>query len=270
MSINYKIVGEGFPIVILHGWSLDHQVMLNCLEPVFEKQSVWKRIYIDLPGMGGSKPLETIQNSDDMLNVVLGFIDQIIPDEPFLVCGNSYGGYLARGIAHFRRNLARGMFLIAPMIVADYDERCLPDQQILKEDQALLSRLSPEDVAEFEPMAVIQGEREWKRFHEEILIPSRSADVKFMDHIRQNGYGFTFDVDAEFLPFEHPALIITGRQDNTVGFKDAWKLIDNYPRATFAALDMAGHNLQIEQSDVFEALMNNWLNRAESVSLMEQ
>lgn len=265
MSINYKVVGEGFPVVILHGWSLDHQAMLNCLEPVFKKRNGWKRIYIDLPGMGGSKPLEDIENADDMLKVILKFLDQIIPDEPFLVCGYSYGGYLARGIAHFRRTLVRGMLLFAPVIFADYEKRCLPDHQILKKDPTLISRLSPEEVDEFEQMAVIQGEREWERFRKEVLIPSRNANSEFMDRIRENGYEFTFDIDDESLLFEHPTLIITGRQDSTVGYKDAWKLVDYYPRATFATLDMAGHNLQIEQSDVFDELVNNWLERVESV-----
>ncbi len=176
MSIHYKIVGEGFPIVILHGWSLDHQVMFDCLEPVFKEHSGWKRIYIDLPGMGSSEPLESIQNSDDILNVVLEFIDQLIPNEPFLVCGYSYGGYLARGISYFRGSLVRGMFLLAPVVIADSNERCLPEHQILKKDQALISRLSPEDAAEFESMVVLQGEREWERFRQENLNPAKKAD----------------------------------------------------------------------------------------------
>lgn len=25
MSIYHKVIGDGFPIVILHGWTLDHQ-----------------------------------------------------------------------------------------------------------------------------------------------------------------------------------------------------------------------------------------------------
>ncbi len=83
-----------------------------------------------------------------------------------------------------------------------------------------------------------------------------------MERIRLNGYGFTFDVDGSSASFEHPSLIITGRQDSIAGYQDAWNLLDKYPRATFAALDMAGHNLQIEQSDVFDALVSNWLKRS--------
>lgn len=43
----------------------------NAMEPLFEKRSGWKRIYIDLPGMGFSKPQPSIQNSDDILDAIL-------------------------------------------------------------------------------------------------------------------------------------------------------------------------------------------------------
>ncbi len=52
MLINHKVIGEGYPLVMLHGWTLDHQVMLHAMEPLFEKRSGWKRIYIDLPWYG--------------------------------------------------------------------------------------------------------------------------------------------------------------------------------------------------------------------------
>ncbi len=263
MSINFKILGEGFPIVILHGWSLDHQTMLNCLEPVFENRDGWKRIYLDLPGMGNSKALESIQNADDMLTEILHFIDEFIPNEPFLVCGYSYGGYLSQGILHFRKSLVRGVFLFAPVIIADYNRRNLPSHQTLIEDSHLISSLSSEELAEFESMAVIQGKKEWERYRKEILIPSKNANSEYLDGIHQSGYSFTFEIDRDSFAFDYPALIITGRQDSIVGYKDTWELIDSYSRATFAVLDTAGHNLQIEQSSLFEALTGNWLERVE-------
>ena len=40
-----------------------------------------------------------------------------------------------------------------------------------------------------------------------------------------------------------------------------WDVLENYPRAAFAVLDGAGHNLQIEKDQVFTALVRDWLNR---------
>ncbi len=260
MSIYYKVIGEGYPIVMLHGWTLDHQVMLHAMEPLFEKRSGWKRIYIDLPGMGQSDPQPSIQNSDDMLEAVLRLLDELIADQPFIICGNSYGGYMARGIAHFREANIRGLFLMAPMIIPEFEHREVPVQKVLKRDINLISNLSPEEADEFCSMGVVQGQTEWERFRNEILLPSKQTNEKFLEHIRNNGYGFTFDISSRL---EYPTLIITGRQDHVVGYQDAWRLIEDYPRATFAVLDMAGHNLQIEQADVFNTLVHNWLNRLE-------
>jgi pimeloyl-ACP methyl ester carboxylesterase len=45
------------------------------------------------------------------------------------------------------------------------------------------------------------------------------------------------------------------------GFEDQYVLLPHYPRATFAVLDVAGHNLQIEQPELFAALIREWLRR---------
>jgi pimeloyl-ACP methyl ester carboxylesterase len=260
MSIYYKVIGEGYPIVMLHGWTLDHQVMFHAMEPLFEKRSGWKRIYIDLPGMGQSEPNPSIQNSDDMLKAILHLLDEVLPNQPFIICGNSYGGYIARAIVRLRSQSVRGLLLMAPLTIPEIEERIVPKQTVLKRDDNLISHISKEDAAEFCSISVVQCEDEWQRFRNEILIPSKQSNFEFLNNIRANGYGFTFDISAKF---EYPALILTGRQDDVVGYHDAWKLIEDYPRATFAVLDMAGHNLQIEQTDVFNALVHNWLNRIE-------
>ena len=46
-----------------------------------------------------------------------------------------------------------------------------------------------------------------------------------------------------------------------MGYRDAWKIIEQYPRATFAILDEAGHLLEIEKEALFNCLVNDWLDR---------
>lgn len=36
---------------------LDHRLMSGCMEPIFTKREGWRRIYIDLPGMGVTKTM---------------------------------------------------------------------------------------------------------------------------------------------------------------------------------------------------------------------
>jgi pimeloyl-ACP methyl ester carboxylesterase len=70
-------------------------------------------------------------------------------------------------------------------------------------------------------------------------------------------------VDAISQPCHAPTLIVTGRQDSIVGYRDAWAILDNYPRGTFAVLDRAGHGLYTEQEKLCHALFDEWIDRAE-------
>ena len=38
--IEYECIGEGTPILFLHGWGMDRRIMSGCLEPVFEDQTL--------------------------------------------------------------------------------------------------------------------------------------------------------------------------------------------------------------------------------------
>jgi pimeloyl-ACP methyl ester carboxylesterase len=65
----------------------------------------------------------------------------------------------------------------------------------------------------------------------------------------------------EQAPYRGATLLVTGRQDSTVGYSGAWELLKQYPRATFAVLDRAGHALPHEQPELLHALVTEWLDR---------
>lgn len=261
ISINYEVVGSGKPIIMLHGSPVDHRLMAGCMEPVFNNKDGYKRIYIDLPGMGKTKGENWITNIDAMLEVVINFIEKIIPDENFLLAGESYGGYLARGVIYKIGSRVDGVLLICPAITLDDKKRSVPPHIILKRDNKLISQLEPADAEGFSSIQVIQSKSNWERYRDEILPGVKVADISFLENIDANGYDFSFDVDNMEQKFNKPTLMLLGRQDSCVGYKDAWNILDNYPRATFAVLDRAGHNLQIEQEELFNSLVNEWLER---------
>lgn len=263
ISVNYEIYGEGKPIIMIHGYYPDLRLMSGCMEPIFNNRDGYKRIYIDLPGMGKTKAENWIENSDIMLDIVIEFIEKVIPGENFLLAGESYGGYLSRGLIYKMADRIDGLLLLCPCIIADANKRNNPPHVVLSRDSELLSTLSPEDAEEFDSMAVVQNGKIWRRYKDEILSGVKIADDKFLVNFRKNGYEFSFDVDKLEKTFDKPTLFLLGRQDASVGYKDAWNILDNYTRATFAVIDKAGHNLQLEQEDVFNCLVNEWLTRVE-------
>lgn len=70
---------------------------------------------------------------------------------------------------------------------------------------------------------------------------------------------FSFDVDELNVPFTKPCLILSGKQDTEVGYKDQFELLEKYPNASYHALNRAGHNLQIEQPELFQSIVKDWL-----------
>jgi pimeloyl-ACP methyl ester carboxylesterase len=261
LSINYEVRGKGKPIVLLHGYSVDHRLMSGCMEPIFKDRDGYKRIYMDLPGMGRSECADWIRNSDLMLDIVTGFIDTVIPNENFLLAGESYGGLLARGLVYRMAERIDGLFLLCPAIVTNNADRNVPEHVVLSRDDTLLLELDPNEAEGFSSMHVVQSRRVWERYRDEILSGVAIGNKVFLNSILNSEYVFSFDCDALPEKFSKPSLFLMGRQDSCVGYKDAWNILDNFPRATFAVLDKAGHNLQIEQDELMNSLVVEWLER---------
>ncbi|MCD1294630.1 2-hydroxy-6-oxo-6-phenylhexa-2,4-dienoate hydrolase [Methanocella sp. CWC-04] len=263
IPVHYEIYGDGKPVLMIHGYGVDRHLMKGCMEPIFKNRPGWKRIYFDLPGMGETKSDPRVKNSDIMLDIVLKFIDRIIPGQNFLVAGESYGGYLSRGLVYKSMDRIGGLLLICPLIEPLRIHRDLPQRTVLVRDTELIADMDPLEAKEFCAMAVVQSPGIFEKFKRDVMPGIISADEDFLAFFQKQGYGFSFDVDRISRPFEKPALILMGRQDSAVGYRNGWKIIENYPRGTFAVLDRAGHNLQIEQQRLFEELVNEWLDRVD-------
>ena len=235
------------------------------MEPIFENKDNYKRIYFDLPGMGKTAAPNWLKNSDEMLDIVLEFIDKIIPNEKFIIASESYGCYLARGIILKRSDFVDGVLFICPLIIPQPEERDLPQEfSVIMKDNELISSLNPLEVEELEESLVIQKREVWERYRDEIWSGLKIADQTFLYRIFPTNYSFSFEVDQLLELYNKPTLFLLGRQDTTVGYRDAWKIIENYPRATFAILDQAGHNLNIEKANLYNSLVNEWLDRVEN------
>jgi len=261
LSIHYEVRGDGKPILLLHGYGVDHRLMSGCMEPIFQKREGYKRIYLDLPGMGRSESAAWIRNSDIMLDIITAFMDTIIPNENFLLAGESYGGLLARGLVYRMPERIDGLFLLCPAILTNHHEHQVSEHVVLSRDEALMRELGHDEAHAFASVNVVLSRKVWKRYRDDILPGLALGDRVFLGSILNSDYVFSFDCDRLPEKFCKPTLFLMGRQDSCVGYKDAWNILDNYPRATFAVLDRAGHNLQIEQPELMHALVIEWLDR---------
>jgi pimeloyl-ACP methyl ester carboxylesterase len=256
IAINYKTFGEGKPLVTISGVPSDHQIVLSWLEPIFVSRLGWQRIYFDLPGTGLT-PAAGITTIDQVLDVVCDFIKQVTHDQSFTLLGLSAGGYLARGVVQRKPDRVDGLCLLVPWL-SEHEDQVLPSPTIIARDSMAMDQLSPDDAQTVEGLAVAQNQKvvNWYR---QVVIAAR----EYGEGLPLEKFTFSFDLDHPPKPFEKPTLILTGRQDSHVGYRDALNLIELYPRATLAVLDRAGHALGVEQENLFQVLINEWLDRVE-------
>jgi pimeloyl-ACP methyl ester carboxylesterase len=259
-TIKYMSFGEGYPIVIMHGAGPnDHHYMQTDLEPLFEQRMGWQRIYIDLPGHGQTLWPEWATASDQTLDLLCDFIDQVIPGRKFTLAGLSWGGELSLGIVSRRADQVEGLYLSVPAVNVEASKLKIPEDTILVKNPDFVAGLQ-EDEMWITQVITVQDPSFLERLRREIFSVARANEKNGTNHeVRNQQHSY----DAKKLFLDKPTLILTGRQDNVVGYQDAWDLVENFPRATFAVLDRASHFLSIEQNGLMKALINEWLDRVE-------
>ncbi|MGE5225191.1 MAG: alpha/beta fold hydrolase [Omnitrophica WOR_2 bacterium] len=264
IRFHYEDFGSGRAFFGLHGWPLDHRHMVAEYEPLFANRSGWRRIYMDLPGMGQTPGADWINCQDQMLDVLVGFIEKVAPGERFIVGGTSYGGYLARGLVYRRSEKMDGMMINVPVAEMDKAKRRLPEHRLIHANPDFLAALEADEQEMKEPGSTLSAQSVPALEHlRKYYKPAGAiADDAFLERVsKQSSFSFTVDVLPQ--PFDAPSLILTGRFDHWCGYREAYSLLDQYTRATFAVLDRADHALVVEENNLFLALANDWLDRVE-------
>jgi len=287
-GIAYAEAGSGFPLLAIHGFTLDRRMSIGAFEPLFDGEDRvplipqagsfrpeagasarrYRRLYPDLPFMGDSEDLGPGAGSDEMLAALRGFVEELLPEGPFLLAGESYGGYLARGLAREIGERIAGLFLLCPCVVARLDERDAEPPGMLREERGWEAGASAGEAAGYRECAVVGSRYAFARTRDEILSGVAAARLGELEGLKER-YPFSFDgMGREGEPFDprfdRPSCFFLGRQDSSVGWRDALRLADRYPRASFHVLDAAGHNAQIEQAGAFAAAFGAWIGDCEA------
>ncbi len=268
-GLAFREIGDGYPVLAIHGWTMTGDAEAVDVEPIFMKRSGYRRIYVDLPGMGKS-PIGDVTNLDMMLERLSKYVEESILPSKFILLGSSCGAYLARALAYKYDAAIEGLFLHVPVIEPVSSQRDVDAFVPAVSDDGLM-RSIPDDDREVIGQVPVQT-RQYvdlitKKVKEVYLPATAASDSASLDRIRNddNLYRLTAPMHGAQSPFYKPTLILTGRQDTDVGYRDAWKLLPCYPQTTFAALDRSTHAMPVDEHDVFEALVGDWLRRVEQM-----
>jgi len=242
-AVHHVEHGAGRPVLVLHGAGADHREAEACFEPALAGVAGLRRVYPDLPGMGRTPAPETLRTADDVADALVAFADELAGDAPYLLVGHSAGAYYAQAIAARRPARVVGLALICPLLPSPRD---LPEHRVV----AGSGELGDET---FRSYFVVQTTEMLQRY-ERYVAPAAAL----VDQAALARWAPTSD---EIPPYAGPVVVVAGRLDSTVGYAAAADLLDQYPHASLAVVDDAGHALPHEQPDVVRALLAEWLTR---------
>ncbi len=94
--VEYRVEGEGRPVVLLHGFGEDGEIFGEQVE--FLKQHAWV-IVPDLPGSGGSGLFESADPSIDELSEAVNALLESEGISSCIMLGHSMGGYITLAFA---------------------------------------------------------------------------------------------------------------------------------------------------------------------------
>jgi pimeloyl-ACP methyl ester carboxylesterase len=254
--------GRGRPLLVIHGWSADHRYMMADIEPNFDESSGWQRIYFDLPGHGNTVAPDWLNNQTQMFEILGKFVEQVIGDQKFCVIGNSYGGYLSLGLVRKMPHRLLGAALLVPDLPDDLNNRQTTDAHTIVEDMSLFGNLQSDE--QWIPLGLVEHSQyalDEIRAHD--MPGYRASDDALLERLNNN-YLLPIEVRSAGVPFAGPSLIALGHQDATVGYERQMQLLPEFPRATLAVVDMAGHYLgRVERPKIFNSLVRDWIQRVE-------
>lgn len=258
-ELYYKVIGEGKPFLLIHGWGIDHRFLEKCMEPVFDEVSGdYRRIYVDLPGMGLSKA-GTVKNGDGMIEVLDSLMQFLAAGEAYYIAGNSFGTVVARALAARCTDRVLGLLLIAPAL--DYKIEGV-ENGIFEKDDDFLNSLTEADRRVFSQMNARLTEDTWKRFDEYVMPSININKDNDLANRRLRG-SFSFDINKKLCKnhFDKPMLILTAKYDLAVGYKEQRKWLELFPGARYELIDGAGHNIHIDQPEAFHICVRDFIEQ---------
>jgi len=258
IEVNYEEIGKGIPIIIIPGLFISSKSMMPAMEPILSDMNKFRRIYIDMPGMGQTPKHNMENSSESMIKILISFVEKVIGKEKLYVMGYSYGGYLATGLARALEEQAIGEIRVCGVVNAKMKDRNLPENETIEVDEEFLKNLSEEEQKfALKDMAII-NEKTFSRYKVEVYDELRKADRKFILDLFFNKYNYEL-LEKERIPVKRPVLFIVGKQDSVCGYKDTLSILDYYENPTVHILNRASHNLHIEQEETFNMLIKDWL-----------
>ena len=119
VRLAYERRGTGSPLVLLHGYPLDHHLWDEVV-PLL--QDTFDLILPDLRGFGESSTVDSFYAMEDIASDIAALLDHL-EIQKTAIAGHSMGGYVALAFARLYPERISGLGLVSTQVLADAPDR---------------------------------------------------------------------------------------------------------------------------------------------------
>jgi pimeloyl-ACP methyl ester carboxylesterase len=256
--LKYAERGSGLPVVLIHGFPLCRKMWQPQMSALAD--SGCRVLCPDLPGFGESAPLQEPVSMSDYAEAVIGLLDAL-GIEKAVIGGMSMGGYvLLNLVERYPERLLGAMFLVTRAAADDAagkEKRTLLAAEVKGGNRLIVPDtfagvLFASDTPQKKPQLVALV-RQW--------MESTSAEGTAAGLLAMRDRD---DSVARLANYALPALVIGAEQDLAVPLDHSRVLADGLPHAELKIISGAGHMANLEQPELFNAALLEFLRRLES------
>jgi 3-oxoadipate enol-lactonase len=254
-SMAFEDRGRGTPLLFIHGYPLNRRLWIPQLEGLSRSARV---IAPDLRGHGESQAMPGTYTMDLLADDCAALLDSLKITQPVVVCGLSMGGYVSFAFMRRYPERAAGLILAAT--------RALPDSPEGKEkrDQAVyLARekgIKPVVESLLPKMFSPKNYKNRPELIEQVREIMRNTSLEGVTGDLM-GMKERPDSSPSLSKIDKPVLILYGEDDQIVTMDDIENMRSGIPGAQVRVLPGAGHLLNLEDPDWFNAAVSEFLSR---------
>jgi 3-oxoadipate enol-lactonase len=246
--------GRGAPLLLVHGFPLDHTMWQRQIDDLAADYRV---IAPDLRGFGQSGVTAGTVSMQQMADDLAAVLDRLGVAEPVALCGLSMGGYVGWQFALRHRNRLAKLIQCDTRAVGDSPEaaagRLKTAERVLADGakvvaESMLGKLFAAATARQQP-AVVEATRQ---------LMLRTAPAGIAAALR--GMAERPDVSGRLVKFDLPALIVCGEHDAIAAPAEMRGIAEQMPQGKFVLIREAGHMAPLEQPAPFNAAIREFLN----------
>ena len=236
IRLAYDRRGKGTPLVLLHGYPLDHRLW-DEITPLLEDQ--FDLILPDLRGFGGSSTVDDFYTMEDYAADIAGLLDSL-GIQKTAIAGHSMGGYVALAFARLYPERVTGLGLISSQVLADTPAK--------RDDRFKTAA----EVADKGPASVVEA-----------MTPKFTNDPRLQQFARSSmelqqpaayigalkAMGERVDSTPLLASIDYPVVIVHGDADNLIPIDRAREVKAALPKAYLVEISGAGHMPMMEAKE---------------------